>query len=170
MNFQELAKNRYSCRQMSDKKVDDKLVEQIIETAIAAPTAVDKQPFKIFWLKSDKAKEQVKEVTHFTFNADTFLVVGYKMEDGWTRTFDKRPFADVDAAIVATHILLQVEDLGLHTTWVGHFNEPLLKSFYKEMEDYILIALFPIGYAVEGSEPSPQHYMRKPKDQLVEVL
>lgn len=150
--------------------MDDKLVEQIIETAIAAPTAVNKQPFKIFWLKSDKSKEHVKEVTHFTFNADTFLVVGYKIEDGWTRSFDHRPFADVDASIVATHIMMQVEDLGLNTTWVGHFDEPLLKSFYPEMEDYILIALFPIGYASEGAEPAPLHFKSKSKKELVEIL
>ena len=52
MEFQKLAENRYSCRQFSDRKVEPDLIMQIVEAANQAPTAVNKQPFKIFWLRS----------------------------------------------------------------------------------------------------------------------
>ena len=67
MNFLELVKARYSCRKMSDKPVEKEKLNQIIEAAIAAPTAKNLQPFKIWVLKSDEAMEKVKQTTHFTF-------------------------------------------------------------------------------------------------------
>ena len=170
MKFKDLAAERYSCRMMSDQKVADDLVEQIIETAIKAPTAVNKQPFKIFWMKSEQAKEIIHKVTRFTFGADTFLVVGAKKEEGWVRSFDERPFADVDASIVATHMMMEITDLGLATTWVGYFDAPLLKSLQPEMKDYDLLAIFPIGYAAEDGGPSPRHTVRKSREELLECL
>ncbi len=170
MEFKQLAKDRYSCRKMTDRKVEDNLVEQIIDTAILAPTAVNYQPVKIFWMKSDKAKNDIRQVTRFTFGADTFLVVGYKNADGWVRSFDKHTFAETDAAIVATHIMMQVADMGLATTWVGYFDAPQLQSMYPEMKDYELTAIFPIGYAAEDGTPSPRHNVRKGREEILETL
>ncbi len=170
MKFQELAEKRYSCRSFSDKKVEKELVEQIIKAGIAAPTAVNTQPIKIFWLESEEAKENIRQASNCTYGADTFLIVGYKEEDGWVRSFDKRNFADIDAGIVATHMMLEIEDLGLATTWVGYFDAPRLQSLYPEMKEYHLIALFPIGYAAEDGGPSDRHFKRKTSAELVETL
>lgn len=168
MEFKELAKERYSCRKFSDREVENEKIEQIIQAGIDAPTAVNTQPFKIFVFDSKKSKKDLKNYTRFTFDADKFLLIGYKKEEGWTREFDKRNFADVDASIVATHMMLEITDLGLATTWVGHFNAPLLKENYPQMKDYELIALFPIGYPAE--EASKKHFIRKAKEEVVEVL
>lgn len=170
MEFKQLAKDRYSCRQISDKEVDDNLIEQIIATANSAPTAVNKQPVKIFWMKSEKAKKDISQATKFTFGANTFLVVGYKRSDGWVRSFDNHAFAETDAAIVATHIMLQIADLGLATTWVGYFDAPLLQSIYPEMNGYELIAIFPIGYPDNNGGPSPRHFIRKEREEILEIL
>lgn len=163
MDFKELAEKRYSCRKFTDKKVDKTLIQKIIETANAAPTAVNKQPIKIFNMESADAKAAVSKVTKYTFGADSFLVVGYKEDEGWVRPYDNRPFADVDGAIVATHIMMEIKDLGLDTTWVGFFDAPLLKELCPAMKDYELIAIFPIGYAEdsEAGAPSPRHTIRK---------
>lgn len=170
MSFKELAKNRYSCRKMSDKKVSRELVEQIVEAGILAPTAVNKQPYKIFLMDSDEAKENLKKVTSYTFGADVFLVVGYKKDEAWVRSFDQMNFASVDASIVATHMIMQIEDLGLATTWVGYFDAPLLKEMYPQMKDYELIAIFPVGYPADDAEPSPKHFKRKSKEEVLEIL
>lgn len=170
MAFKELAAKRYSCRKLSGKQVPQKLLNEIIDIALTAPTAVNKQPFKIFLMDSVKAKEIVHQVTTCTFGADTFLVVGYDSSLSWVRPFDNRNFADVDASIIATHIMLAVEDLGLATTWVGHFDAPLLKELCPAMKNYELIAIFPIGYAAEDGEPSPRHFIRKNKEELLEII
>ena len=170
MEFKELAKNRYSSRDLSGGKPEKEKLDNIIETAIIAPTAVNKQPFKIFVMESERAKEVIHEVTKFTFGAETFLVVAADPDQGWVRKYDGKKFADVDASIVATHIMLEIEDQGLNTTWVGHFNAPLLKENFPEMKDYELIAIFPIGYKGPEGEASERHEQRKTREELVEVL
>ena len=170
MKFKELAAVRYSCRKMTDRKVEDKIVEALIDTANLAPTAVNKQPFKIFWMKSEKAKDAIHQSTRYTFGADTFLVVGYKEDAAWVRASDGHNFAEVDATIVATHLMMDIADLGLATTWVGSFDCPLLKSLVPELADYGLIAIFPIGYAAEDGIASPRHAVRKSREEILECL
>ena len=170
MKFLELAKKRYSCRKFSDKRVEKEQIAQILEAAIAAPTAVNTQPFKIWVMESEEAKKNIRQITDYTFGAETFLVVGYEKKGGWVRAFDKRNFADVDASIVATHMMMEIEDLGLATTWVGYFNEPELKEIYPQMEGYELIAILPVGYPAEDAQPSPKHGVRKKREEVVEVL
>lgn len=128
MDFLTLAKERYSCRKFSGKEVEQEKLEKIMEAGIAAPTAVNKQPYKIWLMQSEKARKAIYEVTRFTFEADIFFVVGYLEEEAWVRKYDGRNFADVDASIVATQMMLEIQDLGLGTTWVGHFDAPRLKK------------------------------------------
>ena len=170
MDFLELAKERFSCRSLKCTRIDKELIDKIIEAGIAAPTAVNKQPYKIWYMQSPEAKERIKEVTRFDFNADTFLVVGSKAEDAWVRKYDGKNFADVDAAIVATHMMLEIQDLGLRTTWVGHFNAPKLKELCPQMKGYELIAIFPIGYPAEDGVPSERHEDRRSKEEVIQVL
>ncbi len=169
-SFNELAKDRYSCRKISDRKVEQEKIDKIIESAIAAPTAVNKQPFKIFLMDSEEAKKNIHEVCNYTFGADTFLLLGYTEKEGWVRSFDNRNFADVDGSIVATHMMMEIADQGLATTWVGHFDAPKLKSMYKELADYELIAIFPIGYPTDEARPSHLHAKRKSKEDVFEIL
>lgn len=172
MNFLELANKRYSCRKFTDRKVERELLDQVIAAGIAAPTAVNTQTFRIWSMDTQAARENISRCTPFTFGAQSFLVVGYKKEGAWTREFDQRNFADVDASIVATHMMLEIFDLGLATTWVGHFDAPMLQKFYPQMEGYELIAMFPIGYAADEptGRPSPKHFIRKSAEELVERL
>ena len=169
-DFQELAEKRYSCRNFSQRKVEKELVDQIIKAGITAPTAVNTQPVKIFWLNSEKQEKISGRYATIPFGADTFLVVGYKEAEGWVRSFDQRNFADIDAGIIATHMMLEIEDLGLSTTWVGYFDAPRLQSLYPEMKEYHLIALFPIGYAAEDAAPSDRHFKRKKTEEIVKIL
>lgn len=170
MTFHALAADRYSCRKLSAEPVSEDLMNEIVDTAILAPTAVNYQPYRIFRMKSAEAQEAVHAVTRCTFGAPEFLVVGYKEDGAWVREYDRRNFADVDASIVATHIMMEIKDLGLDTTWVGHFDAPKLKELCPQMKDYELIAIFPVGYAAEDAEPAPRHSQRKPKQELFEQI
>lgn len=167
MEFLQLTKERYSCRMLTDQPVEQEKIDKIIECANFAPTAVNKQPFKLWLMQSAEAVENIKKVTTYTFGAKLFLVVGGKPAEAWVRSFDSRNFADVDASIVATQIMLAIHDLGLASTWVGKFDSPLLKTIYPEMADYDLVAIFPIGYPDENAQPGPRHFTRK---QFEEIL
>ena len=170
MEFNELIRERFSCRSLSDRDIPHEALDRIFEAARLAPTAVNKQPFKIWAVESPDARTKLAETTSYTFGAGVFLVVGGKNEDAWVRQYDGRSFADVDAAIVATHIMLAIHNEGLRSTWVGHFDAPKLKETFPQMADYDLIAIVPIGYPTEKGIPSPRHPQRKAAVEIVEVL
>lgn len=168
MDIEELIQERYSCRKFTSQPVEAEKLEKIIAAGLAAPTAVNMQPVQVWQMESQQAKDAVRACTQCHFGADVFLVVGGKAEKGWIRKFDNRSFADVDASIVASHMMLEIQNLGLGTTWVGYFDAPKLKTLCPQMDGWDLIAIFPIGYPAEG--PSPRHTVRKsPEDILTKI-
>ncbi|WP_322150944.1 nitroreductase family protein [Paratractidigestivibacter sp.] len=169
-DFLSLAQSRYSCRMLSDKPIEPEKIEQILAAAICAPTAVNKQPWHAWVVTDADAVARVNETTRFGFGAQVFIVVGAAADAAWVRKFDGRNFADVDASIVATQIMLEVQDLGLGTTWVGHFDAPALKEMFPQMADYDLIAIFPIGYPADDAQPAPMHATRKPLADLIDRI
>ena len=170
MDFYELAKARYSCRKLSDKPVEQEKIQKILEVAQAAPTAHNMQPEHIWVITRPEDIEKVKEATSCTFGAGLFFVVGAKNENSWVRDADGRSFADVDASIIGTHIMLEVKDLGLDTTWVGWFDPNVMRKNFPQMEGYDLIAIFPVGYALSEAHPSRLHEDRKAMDEIVSFL
>lgn len=171
-DFLTLARERYSCRAFTDQPVEAEKVDALIEAAIAAPTAVDRQPWRAWVVESPEAVERLAACTRFSFGARTFVVVGAVPDEAWVRKYDGRNFADVDAAIVATHVMLAAHDLGLGTTWVGHFDAPALMEAFPAMAGHDLIAIFPLGYPADGPEgaPSGNHFKRRSADELVTRL
>ena len=170
MEFNELIRERFSCRALSDREIPHESMNRIFEAARLAPTAVNKQPFKVWAIESPDARAKLAETTGFTFGAGVFLVIGSKADEAWVRPDDDLNFADVDAAIVATHIMLAIHNEGLRATWVGKFNTPKLKELFPVMKGYNLIALFPVGYPTEKGVPSPRHKERKSAVDIVQVL
>ena len=156
MEFNELIRARFSCRALSDKAIPQEALHRILEAARLAPTAVNKQPFKVWVAQSADACERLAETTNYTFGAGIFLILGAKEDEAWVRSYDGRNFADVDAAIAATHIMLAIQNEGLGSTWIGHFDAPKLKEAFPMMEGYDLIAIFPIGFPTEKGVPSPR--------------
>ena len=80
------------------------------------------------------------------------LMLGARADEAWVRKYDGRNFADVDASIVGTHIMLAAHDLGLGTTWVGHFDAPAVHEAFPETAGYDLVALL----AIPPTTPSPR--------------
>jgi len=170
MDFLTLARARYSCRKFDTAKtVEQEKIDKIIEAGMIAPTAVNKQPFKIFEINHDKI-EKLKKATPFTFDAPLFLVIGANKNEAYVRNFDNKNFAEIDATIVATHMLLEIQDLGLGATWVAHFDEKVLKTEFPQLNDYNIVAIFPIGYPAKDAEINPLHYQSKPKEKLHEQI
>ncbi len=168
MTALELMKERYSCRSFTGEPVSEEQLDLILQAALSAPTAVNKQPWRIWIIHSDEAMAKLREVTRYHFNAGTVLVLGADAVNGWVRPFDGKKFAEVDASIVGTQIMLEVQELGLGTTWVGYFDAEKLKAFFPQMKDYELIALFPLGYPAGG--PSPRHAERFSREDMTEIL
>lgn len=167
MDFLELAKARYSCRKLTDKAIEPEKIDRILAAAIAAPTAKNFQPYKIWKVTSEESFDKIKQVTNYTFGAKLALVVGVKKEDAFTRPFDGLNYGHIDGAIIATHIMLAIQAEGLRSTWVGYFDAPKLQELIPEMQGYDLIAMFPIGYPAEDAKPSIRHEERRAVSEAV---
>lgn len=170
MDFLNLSRDRYSVRKFNDQPVEQEKIDLILKSAMEAPTACNWQPFKVWVIRSPEAVEKVYETTPYTFGTKLFFVIGGNPDTAWIRKYDGKSFADVDATIVATQMMLAIHELGLGTTWVGSFDEGKLKAAFPEMEGYSLIAMFPTGYPAEDAEPSRLHLASKEKAELVAEL
>ncbi len=171
-DFLTLAKDRYSVRRLSDKIIPQEMLEKILEAGRCAPTAHNNQPVKIWLIQSAEALEKVRSTADFPFlkAAPAVFAIGSEPAAAWVRPDDGKNFADIDAAIVATQMMLQIHDLGLGTTWVGHFDADKLKALFPEMIPFNMIALFPVGYPADEARPSRLHEDRKPEEETVRRL
>ena len=167
MDFNDVLNRRYSCRAFSAQSVELENVERILEAGRIAPTAVNKQPVHIWAVSQPETLEAIKGVTRSNYGAPLILVVGCRSAEAWVRRYDGKNGAEVDAAIVATHLMLAAENEGLATLWVGSFDPTLLRDILPGAEAYDLVAMINVGYPTSGSKPSAMHDVRKSMAELV---
>lgn len=161
MNFLQLAKERYSVRKFSDKKVEREKLDLILEAGRVAPTAVNYQPQRILVIENEDSLTKLKSCTPFHFNAPLALLVCYDSTVSWKRSYTNEDMGIVDASIVSTQMMLQAHELGLGSTWVGHFNTDIIRETFELPEHFVPVALLPIGYPSSDSVPHPKmHYDR----------
>ena len=167
MEFNDVLNRRYSCRAFAERGVEAEKLERILEAGRIAPTAVNKQPVHIWAVSNPETLEAIKGVTRSNYGAPLLLVVGCRPADAWVRRYDGKNGAEVDAAIVATYLMLAAENEGLATLWVGSFDPALLKASLPGTDGYELVAIINVGYPTEDSQPSPMHGVRKQMGEFV---
>ena len=170
MEFNDILRKRYSCRTFASQAVEQEKIDLILEAGRMAPTAVNKQPVHVWAVSRPDTLEAVKGVTRSNYGAPLLLIVGCRPSDAWVRRYDGKNGAEVDAAIVATHLMLAAENEGLSTLWVGSFDPAQLKTILPESDGYELIAMINVGYPSQASQPSPKHAIRKPSGEFVTTI
>ena len=170
MNFSELAAQRYSLRKFDARPVEQEKLDLVLEAGRNAPTAHNKQPQRIFVLRTPEALEKADACTSCHFHPPVIVAVGYDPADAWNREHDGKNHGEIDATIAATQMMLQAADLGLGTTYVGLFEPEKLLAAFPEMAGLQMTALLPLGYPAEGAHPSRLHSDRKPMEELVKYL
>lgn len=167
MEFNNVLNRRYSCRAFAAKAVESEKEDRILEAGRIAPTAVNKQPIHIWAVSNPGTLEAIKGVTRSNYGAPLILVVGCRPDEAWVRRYDGKNGAEMDAAIVATYLMLAAENEGLATLWVGSFDPALLGEILPGTDGYELVAMINVGYPAEESEPSTMHGERKTIEELV---
>ena len=168
MGFLQLAKDqRYSVRKFKDQVVEKEKLDLILEAGRIAPTACNYQPQRILVIKDATAMEKLKQCTSCHFDAPVALMVCYDKTTCWKNKTNGTIGGDVDASIVATHMMLEAAELGLATTWVGAFTHQKARELFCIPDFLVPVALLPIGYPADDVEPHPLHFKRFDIDHTV---
>lgn len=167
MDYSQLVKDRYSVRKLDSRPVEESKVAAILEAARVAPTAVNKQPQRLLVLRDQKSMEKLKECTPYSFGAPMAIAVCCNRDEAWVRPYDNDNSGIIDAAVVGTHIMLAVHDLGLGTTWVGHFDPVMFRKNFNLPDNVEPVVVFPIGYLAPDAKPAHLHAKRRPLEETV---
>jgi len=62
----------------------------------------------------------------------------------------------VDTSIALSFVVLQAQELGLGTVWLGAFSEPQVKEILGIPKHVRVIALTPLGYPAEQPDAKPR--------------
>jgi len=167
MEFQELIKQRYSVRAYKPDDVPSNIIDKVLEAARLAPTAANRQSFRLFVIKTAHFKDKLKKIYHREWFIQAPYVIGIcaNLEGNWVRR-DGRNYADVDSAIVMDHVILSATDLGLGTCWIGAFDPDAARKFLDLPQGMEPIAFTPIGYPADN----PGIKKRKSVDELVRYI
>ena len=139
MEFSEVIRNRYSCKNFSGKEVEKEKLDQILEAGRLAPTAKNLQEQHIYVVQSEKGLAAIDKVTPCRYHAQMVLVVAYNKNNVFTYPGGKRDSGIEDASIVATHMMLAAYNAGVDSCWINFFDpEELARALDLPEEEEIL--------------------------------
>lgn len=167
MDFFTLAQSRFSVRKFQATPVPADILNKILEAGRVAPTACNNQPQKIIVVQSPAGLERLKKCTSSHFNAPLALIVGYDKTQCWRRSYDGKLSGEVDASIVATHMMLQAAELGIGSTWVMHFIPQAIKQEFSIPDTMEPVAILVMGYPAPDCPIPTQHQNKKNISQTV---
>lgn len=170
MTFKELARERFSCKKFSDRKVDDSIITSILECGRLAPTAKNLQEQHIYVAQSAEALAKIDECTPCRYGAPVVLVVAFDKTNVYHYPGDKRDSGIEDASIVATHLMLAAADAGIDSCWVNCFNPDKLHASLGLPGNEEILMLLDLGHAANDAAPLPNHYSRKPLSETVSYI
>lgn len=170
MNFLELAGERYSVRSFSDKPVEEEKLKLILEAVRLAPTAANRQPQRVYVLRSDEALKLAGTFSPCIYGAGTVLLFCFDRNVAWVHPTDGACTGEVDAAIACTHAMMEARELGIGSCWVRYFETEKVSAALKLPENIVPVALLPIGYPAGDAAPGPKHSESKSIDELVSFL
>ena len=167
MDFNELARRRYTVRKYKPLKVEEEKIKKIIEAGWVAPTAKNFQPQRFLVLTDENELDKLNKVTNY-HKAPLVIIVCSDRETVWHRPYDNKDMMDVDASIATDHMMMAAQDLGLGSCWMTYFDPAGLKEEFNIPDNLEAINILEIGYA-DGEAKSPDRHkdMRKNPDEMV---
>ena len=99
------------------------------------------------------------------------MIICYDKNQQWHNPADGTITSGVeDASIVATHMMLQAADLGVHSTWVNMFVPSETQKAFDLPENEVPVLLMMFGYPTASATPAPAHASKKPLSDTVKFL
>lgn len=148
-------KTRRSIRQFKKDPVPDEILDQILESALWAPSGKNNQPWKFAVIRDPPTKESLAAFTHYSSVINHAPVCIAVFLDH-TRVYDRtKDVLAVGASI--QNMLLTIHALGLGGVWLGEIlkNKDKVKELLGADQDLELMAVVALGYpSRKTSQPS----------------
>jgi nitroreductase len=172
--FQQLVSGRRSIRRYLPKPVEREKLEACLEAARLAPSAENSQSWRVLViddpdLKTRFAREAftgIYAMTKFAAEAPVLVLVLASLDfmaDRLGSRIQGVPFFMIDIGIAGEHFVLQAEELGLGTCWIGWFSVRKARKFFKIPRKYKIVSILTLGYY--DKKPSREQ-KRKPLEEI----
>jgi len=175
MALLDIIKHRKSVRDFWDRPVEREKVMMCLEAARLAPSACNAQPWKFIVVDDRQLKDKlcdaafrgIYSMNSFCKKAPVIVVLISERRrflaaiSGMLRG---TKYYLVDIGIAGEHFVLQAEELGLGTCWIGWFNERAVKSILSIPRDKKIDVLIALGYY--DREKLRSEHRREPIDKI----
>ncbi len=166
MKVLEVIRNRRSVRKYKDKPIPEEALLRVLEAARLAPSGSNLQPWKFIIVKDKTLKEKLAQASarQFFMAEAPIIIVGCGFPDNcYARMGRYMKSWSVDVTIALDHLILQAQEEGLGTCWIGAFEEEEIKEIRNVPEGVKILALTPLGYPGE----IPPFRGRKSLDEII---
>ena len=150
---------RTSIRQYQDRPVEQEKVEQLLRAAMAAPTAVNKQPWHFYVLNTKEAINRLADASQrgsdMVRSAALVIVVCGDMDKALEGKAREYWIQDTSAA--TENLLLAAHALGLGAVWTGVYpmkeRVEMTTKVLSLPENLVPLCTILIGYPAENPTP-----------------
>jgi nitroreductase len=164
VEFLELVRSRYSVRAYEPTPVEEDKLQQVLEAACLAPTAANRQPFRLIVIATEGREAELQRIYAASWFTQAPLVICACAvpAEAWVRMDDK-VYADVDVTIAMDHLILAARSLDLGTCWIADFDPAVAREVLGLPDGVDPVFFISLGYpAVQ-----PGSKTRKPLSDLV---
>jgi len=155
MSVLEVIRQRRSVRVYKKDPIPEESLFRVLEAARLAPSGKNLQPWKFVVVQDSALKKKLARASNDQeFIADApLIIVACGFPDECYRAMGRYMKSwPVDVTIALEHLILQAQEEGLGTCWIGSFEEEEVKSLLAVPEDVKVLALTPLGYPAEEPE------------------
>lgn len=166
MKVLDVIQKRRSVRKYKENPIPEKVLRRVLEAARLAPSGKNIQPWKFIIVKDKVLKEKLAQASagQFFMAEAPVIIVGCGFPDNCYAHMGRYMKSwSVDVTIALEHLILQAQEEGLGTCWIGSFEEEEVKTILNIPENVKVLALTPLGYPDE----IPRFRGRKILDEII---
>lgn len=152
MSLLDIIKSRKSIRRYKEDPIPEDVLLRVLEAARLAPSGKNLQPWKFIIVGDDAGKKALAEASRgqfFMAGAPFIIAACGCPEMSYQRQGNYMQSWPIDVTIAFQHLVLQAEEEGLGTCWIGAFEEKEVKRLLHVPENWRVLALTPLGYPAQ---------------------
>lgn len=157
MSFLELVKARRSVRKYLSKPIPREVIDKCLEASRLAPSACNSQPWYFIIVDNEGLKKELCDkafagmyaINGFAKKAPVIVAVVTERSKyiacvgGYARGVQ---YSLIDIGIACEHFILQAQEEGLGTCWLGWFDEKAVKKLLSIPKDKKVDVMLSVGY------------------------